>query len=87
LPDDAYHRDIDFGKDIRRHPLDSHNADRSDQKSHHNECVSATQSKLDDPHGYHPLGRLRDRIGGVQQQGLFQIGESLREIYTSRFKK
>ena len=49
-PDDADHRNIDFGKDVGGHADDGQHAQDDDQHGHDDEGVGAPQREPDNPH-------------------------------------
>jgi len=51
VPDDADDRDVDLGKDVRRHARQRERGGEDDEHRHHDERVGATQRDLDERHG------------------------------------
>ena len=50
VPHHRHHRDIDVGKDVRRHRQDAEDAENQNQKREHDKGVRSPQRKPDNPH-------------------------------------
>ena len=68
-PDDADDRDIDVGKDVRRHREDGQAPQHADQNRHHQEGKRPAQRESDNPHKISvPKGRLRHDRGRFRRE-------------------
>ena len=59
VPDDADHRDVDLGEDVRRHVAQRERRGQHDQHRHHDEGVRAPQRQLD--HGHRGDGSTEEK--------------------------
>src|SRR5262249_51043323 len=83
-PHDASDWNVNGGEDVDRHRVDRYQTQDPYQRRHNDECVGATKSEADNPHGKLPVGALliwmpagADPLPGVTLSRLREIGNAL----------